>query len=54
MTTYARAPRARVHHIVRGEATRCGLALTGMATWPASLGGRVDAAPTCDACRAAR
>lgn len=53
-TTYARAPRARRDHLVKGDRTRCGLPLTGMATWPASLASRVDFRPTCDACRAAR
>lgn len=54
MTTYARVPRGRIDHIVRGSATRCGLPLTGMATWPASLAGRVDLRPTCDTCRKTR
>ena len=53
MTQYARAPRARVDHIVRGTATRCGLALTNMATWPASLSSRTEIRPTCDKCRSA-
>lgn len=53
-STYARAPRARRDHLVSGDATRCGLPLTGMATWPAALASRVDYRPLCDACRAAR
>lgn len=54
MTKYARAPRARVDHIVAadGTATRCGKALTNMAVWPAIYSNRTELRATCDACLA--
>lgn len=52
--TYARAPRGRINHLITGDLTACGLSLTGMAKWPASLMPRVDARPVCAPCREAK
>lgn len=49
-----RVPSGRVHHLVRGSSTVCGLPCrgTGWAVWSVAMNRRVDPMPLCTSCKA--